>query len=286
MLGGTDPSQNPALAGAMGNYARYADPSQSLGVQNAQDIYGQANRMVSDPMSDPTIAAYMQSAIDPLTRQYEQTVGNTLAGQAVGAGGLGGSRQGVAEGEASRGYMSGVGDISSSVMSNAFNRAMNQQLGAGQLLGQQYGQAGQLGLGAGQNLSGAYGDAQTAQARALGLAPGTMQAGMMPYDIMSQIGGQYQGQQQQAINEAMQRFGFNQDAGYNRAADYLSILQGTPWGGSTQSMDQSGSRLGGALGGGALGYGIGSSLFPASSLFGAGLGPMGMLGGALLGSIF
>ena len=65
------------------------------------------------------------------------------------------------------------------------------------------------------------------------MAPQVQQSGMLPWQIQQQVGGQYQAQQQNAINEEMARFNFDQNAPFERATQYVNTLQGTPWGSSS-----------------------------------------------------
>jgi len=63
------------------------------------------------PQQNPMLQQAMQSAIRPLTQQYQENVLGGITDEAVRAGQTGGSRQGIAEGIAGREYLQQVGDI-------------------------------------------------------------------------------------------------------------------------------------------------------------------------------
>lgn len=247
---GFQPMQEEAMSGMM-DYA--GGPQLGGMIGNAQDALNFGLTSYQDPESNPVIGKYVESAIRPLTQAYKGAVGNTIAGNAVGAGGLGGSRQGVAEGLATQSYLDAAGDVSSGIYQDAYGKGLD------------------------------------AMKSSMAMSPMMAQFGQMPYDIANQVGGAYQGMDQNAINEAMQRYGFNQDAGFNRAGSILNTLQGTPWGQSSSTgpnPNQSNplsNMMGGAMGGGALGGMLGAAPLSAG-LFAPPLLPF-MLGGAALGGL-
>jgi hypothetical protein len=220
---GFDPYQTQALT----QQAAYAGSDQLNNAVNGQfSALNYGLNSVYDPQSNPVLQDYVASATRPLTEAYQNTVGNAIAGNAVGAGSFGGSRQGVAEGLASRAYQNAVGDVSTGIYNNAYNQGLDQQ------------------------------------ARMAALAPQVMQAGLMPSQFLGDVGSQQQNQAQLGINEAMNRYNYNQDAPYNRASSYVSTLAGTPWGTSSATgPDPNASNpVIGALGGAGLGYGAASLL--------------------------
>ena len=166
--------------------------------------------------------------------------------QAVHAGGLGGSRQGVAEGIASRGLMDATGDVSTGVYNNAYNQGLNQQ------------------------------------ARMMALMPQTLGLGMYPSQIYGDVGAQRQGQAQLGINEDVSRYNYDQNAEYNRLSQYMNTLQGTPWGGSSVTgPDPNASSTASQLAGGGL-MGLGTYGLLAANPATA---PFALGGGLLAGSM-
>jgi len=215
-------SQEEALA--------YANSPEMQGMlSNAQRASSFGMNSVFNPESNPVLQRYVESATRPLNQAYNEQIIPGIQDQAVGTGGLGGSRQGVAEGLASRSLMDATSDISSGIYNNAYNTGME------------------------------------AQQRALAMAPQTMGLGMMPSNIFGQVGDVRQGLSQQGINENMARYDYNQNAGFDRYSQYLNTLQGTPWGGSSVTgADPNASSglaqgMGGALAGGGLAYMMGAT---------------------------
>ena len=110
-----------------------------------------------DPSSNPYFQQAVQSAIRPLTEQFTEQVLPSIRSGAIGAGQTGSSREGVAQGIASRGYLDAVGDITSGMGNQAYAQGL-QALGAGAgigqgLIGQGLQAAGGLG-GLGQAMAG------------------------------------------------------------------------------------------------------------------------------------
>ena len=175
----------------MENYAQGDQLNQAIGSQFGALDFGL--NAVQDPYSNQALQSHIAAAQRPITQAYEEQVLPGIRDQAEMYGGAG-SRTGLAEGVASRGYMDAMGDVSSGMMSNAYGQGLDQQ------------------------------------ARMTALAPQAMQSGMMPWQIQGDVGAQYQGMEQQGINEEMARYGYDQNAEYDRYSQYLSTLQGTPWG--------------------------------------------------------
>lgn len=232
-------SQNMAL-GYAGSQGMNASIGNNIGAMN----YGLNS--VYDPQSNPVINNYVSSATRPLYETYNEQVMPGIKNQAVASGGLGGSRQGVAEGIAGRGLMNAVGDVSTGIYNNAYNQGLDQQ------------------------------------ARMAALAPQTMGLGLMPSQIYGDVGAQQQQMTQQGINENMSRYDYNQNADYNRYTDYLNTLQGTPWGSSSSTgpnpnQQSTAAQLGGSAMSGLGTYGL-LAANPATAPFALG-------GGLLMGGL-
>lgn len=234
-----NPLQEQAFAGQLG-YAGSPELQNLIGNQFDATNFGL--NAVNDPYSNQALQSHIAAAQRPLTQAYQEQVLPGIRDQAEMYGGAG-SRTGLAEGVASRGYLDAMGDVSSGMMSQAYGQGLDQQ------------------------------------ARMMALAPQTMQSGMMPWNIAGQVGSQYQGMDQNAINEAMSRYNFDQTAGYDRYTDYLNTLQGTPWGSSTATGPDPNATnpLTGALGGAAMGAGMYSMM---------GAGPMALSNPYLAAAMF
>lgn len=112
-----------------------------------------------------------------------------------------------------------------------------------------------------------YADERTRQAAAITGAP---QLAGADYADMAQrfaAGQTQESYDQAAIDEALQRFNYEQDKPYSKLQNFLSAAYGAPMGmQTTQPIYR--NQLGGALGGGALGYSLGGPV-------GAGIGAIG-----------
>ena len=206
--------------------------------------------------SNPFLAGAAQAAIRPLYSQAQGLLQQARRG-ANEAGQLGGDRQAILE---------------QGVISDFLQRA-------GDVTAQLYGDA--------------YGQTLTAQSRALGLTPNVMPTLLQPAQTLAGVGATQQARQQQAIDDARARFEFAQRApgdALNRFSNVVagSILPGTTTastvrpGGGMGLGTLGGAALGGLAGGGYLGT-LGMGLGTGEALFG---GPAGIIGGAILGSLF
>lgn len=216
-----DPLQQQAMQQQLG-YAGSDQLNSSIGNQFGALNYGLNSAY--DPQSNPVINDYVASATRPLTEAYQNAVGNTIAGGASGVGGLGGSRQGVAEGQATKAYLNALGDTSTGIYNNAYNQGLDQQ------------------------------------ARMLALAPQTMQAGLYPSQLTGQVGAQQQGMAQQGINESMNRYDYNQNAEYKRLQDYFNTLSGTPFMTTQAPNPNQQNNLASMIGTGTAGLGLLSAI--------------------------
>lgn len=117
-------------------------------------------------------------------------------------------------------------------------------------------------------------DAERArQMAAVGAAPAMSEAGYADINKLMTIGQAQEGYQEMALQDAINRFNFQQNLPQAQLQQFLSAAYGSPQGGiSTQPVYS--NRLGSALGAGALGYGMTGSPYGAAA--GAALG--GLLG--------
>lgn len=121
---------------------------------------------ILSPETNPFLAQTAQAATRPIFQQLTESVLPSIRGGAIGAGGYGGSRQGIAEGIASRGALQAAGDVTGDI----YSRGYGQGLGALQ--------------------------------QGLALAPQTAGLGLLPSQIMAGVGEQ----QRLAPHEQLQRF--------------------------------------------------------------------------------
>lgn len=199
-----------------------------------------------DPASNPFFQSAVEGAIRPVVRQFTDAGGPlaSIRSGATDAGQYGGSRQGIAEGIA---------------LTN-----LNQQL---------LDTTAQMG-------SAAYGQGLDAQGRALAFLPQTQQAAITPANTLDVVGQQQRQQQQDYINELIDRWNYEQNLPAAKLAQYQNMVQGN-FGGTAQTTADiaKANPLLGAAGGAIMGYGaasmgmMGTAITPGvGTLIGAGLG--------------
>lgn len=141
--------------------------------------------------------------------------------------------------------------------------------------------------------SAAYGQGLDASGKALAMAPGVMQAGMMPATMLDAVGQQNRAYEQSLIDEAMNKWNFEQNVDAAKLANYQGLVQGN-FGGTSTAIQTGGgpnkavSAIGGAATGAALGT-MGTAIATGASMgsvvpgwgtaIGAGIGALiGLLG--------
>ena len=235
-----DPLQDQAQNARL-NYGVNALPGQ---INQAQNALGFA-------LNAPNIAAnpYVQDMMGlnerMLNRNLQENILPGIDSGAVQAGAYGGSRQGIAQGQAIRGTQEAIGNANAQMAMDAYGK----------------------GLGA--------------QGIALGMAPNIANFGFMPMDVMSQTGAYNRGIDQEALSADMDRWNYLQNLPWDNLNKYGALVSGNnAWGSATTTDGGGSSPLSGAIGGGLAGYSLGSAFLP----FGMG-GPIGAIGGALLGGL-
>lgn len=271
-----------SLQNSIGNLVNLGQQQGQIGMSGAAGTTGSINFLnnAGDPANNPFFQSAVQSAIRPVTQNFQENVLPSIQSGAIQSGQLGGSRQGIAQGIASRGYLDTVGDITANMGNSAYAQGLNAVSNAGQLglgLAGQLGQASNTFGNLGSLGSSLYGTALQGNANAAnigqgmqelvqrgqlgGLAsiPGLMQGSLVQGNTTLNAGNMYQNQAQNYAN-----------APYQNISDYLGLLaNGAALGGTTsQSQSGGGSRLTGALGGGMAG----SMFGPWGTAIGAGLG--------------
>lgn len=217
------------------------DPSQTKGQNMALDAAGlqkylttnavQSNKFllgdIWNPQSNPALQGAIDASIRPVTQQYQETVLPGLRDEFQAAGqSFGGSRRGVAEGIAGRGYLNTVGDTSSKLVQDQ------------------------------------YGNNLRAMVQGLGLVPQTTQAALQPAQTVSGVGDIRQRMQQALLNQNVSNFNYDQYAPFLQSKELLSLLGGLP-GGTTTSTANNPPQAPWwqqALGGGMMGSSILSNL--------------------------
>jgi hypothetical protein len=217
--------------------------------QNLANQAGGYSSFLMGPAQYAEANPYLQSAINaairPVTQGYMDSGGvmQSIRHGATGAGQVGGSRQGVAEGIAAGRYADTVGDISTKMsMENYLN-------------------------------------AQRAGAQSLALAPQTYGLGNQPALGLSAVGGQNEwlSQAQEDYDAASKSWGLN--APWQAINNYANIVYGGSAPGTTVtqtgSMPPKPDRTNAMLGGAMSGAAAGASFGPWGALIGAGVGLIG-----------
>jgi hypothetical protein len=218
--------------------------------------------------NNPYLAGATTAALRPIYQQTQNLLTQARRG-ATGAGQLNSDRQALLEQGVIGDYLTRAGDVSANMYNQAYENALRTQ------------------------------------AASIGQVPTAMQSLMTPSQSLMGLGGLQQQRAQQGIEAARERFEFGQQAPYQAINQYGNIVAGSMLPGNTYAETQGGGGigLGGGLGG--IAGGLAGSGALAGSLGGTGTllgtaatqtagatglaalgGPIGMMGGMLLGSLF
>jgi hypothetical protein len=156
----------------------------------ANDFY--TNGAIWDPASNPNLKGAIDASVRPVYDNLTERALPAIRGEGVTTGNFGSSRQGIAEGLASREAGRTAGDISSKIAQNEYETDLS------------------------------------AQQRAIGMTPQVQAMQTAGARTQSGVGDIRQAMEQARINAAMQAFNFDQNAPFMNAKDILAILQGIP----------------------------------------------------------
>lgn len=204
LVAGFNDTQNQAhqnLLGQAGGLNAGANELRELGTATARGDFLDFN---SSPIGE-----YTQQLSDIQRRNFDENQARNLDLNAIQSGAYGGSRHGLAEGVAERGFQEALTSQQAQIALQNYLQERGYQQNAGQLLG---------------------------QANALSLAPGQLQAS---------IGEQQQRQSQQELLGDYQLFNDDNQRRWNRTINYSNILnQQNPVGiGYDQNSASSGSTV-------------------------------------------
>jgi len=183
------------VTGGQAGQIDVTDPTQQYLSQTLQG-QGQGMETLTDLQQggiNPNLQGMVGAATRGLTENYQQQVMPGIRQNAAFSGGLGGSRQGVAEGIASQSYLNNIQDTASNIYGQAYDADQQRRLSAAQgMLSQQ--------AGAGQIASGLMGQQAQTGLGAIGAGNELAQLGMAPSGYANQVYGygwnplqQYQG---------------------------------------------------------------------------------------------
>lgn len=198
------------------------------------------------PESNPFFLRHVQSTLRPMTQAFTDPGGvlSTIRSDFGAAGQYGSPRHELAAGIAGGRLADAMAAASASMGSEAYKAGLD------------------------------------AQARTLALLPNVTAAQLAPTTTLDAVGAQARSLQQDFINQAIQRYNYEQQAPWTNLANYQNLIQGTYGGTSTGMLQAPGTPpLMAGLGGAALGYSA-AKAFPALALTGpqgAAIGALGML---------
>jgi hypothetical protein len=233
--------QNAALEAASGQGAQ-------LGSAAADAQKFLMNPALLSPDSNPWLQQQGDAIARTMSDQLTKSILPSLRSGATMTGGMysgGSSREALAQGLAAEGTARQTGDALANLYSNAYS----------------------TGLGT--------------MTDALKLNPLTQQGTLFNSSVQAQVGAQRRAQQQAMLDEAAQRFNFQQMLPFYTAQDLLSMISGMPGGqgvSSVQGAQPKANPIMGGLGGAASGAALGSMIMPGfGTAIGAGLGLLGGL---------
>jgi hypothetical protein len=204
-------------------------------------------------MGNPYQQAAIASASRPIFQQYEQQVLPGITSMFSGAGRYGSEAMGRSLGQATEATARALGDVGTQIAYSGYEaeRGRQQQAMAGQL-------------------------------QAATLAPQIYGQQFLPSQQLAQVGAAREAIAGQPLQEAIQRYQFQQQMPYQQLQGFLSSIYGTPMAASQYAPPAQTNRAASTLGGAALGAGIGQMIgggfggFSAPAI-GAGLGALGGL---------
>lgn len=226
----------PQIAGQ--NMALGAAPVQAGLAKNAagaNNFYTSGD--IWNPSSNPNLQGAIDASVRPIYENLTEKALPAIRQEAITAGGFGGSRQGIAEGIATREASRAAGDTASKLAQSQYDTNVNAQL------------------------------------KALALTPTIQGAQTAPSITTSGVGDVQQALQQALLNQDVSGFNFDQYAPFMQSKEIMALLQGLPGGTAISTANSpTSSPWGQALGGAATGASLGSALMPG---IGTGIGALG-----------
>ena len=151
-----------------------------------------------DVRNNPWVAGAASAATQPLYERLMTEVLPALRQGSVAQGMRGSSREALAAGQAVGQTQEAAGNVNASIYNNAYNTGMSSLLSG------------------------------------LSLMPTQQQSMFAPAQALLGVGNQQQAQEQAGIDEAVQRYMYNQGVPFEQLKDYASLIS-TPYGGASES---------------------------------------------------
>ncbi len=239
---GAAPVQPSQETLAAENYLRAVVPGQISNVNSIQQATDFGLSDVLNVNTNPYGQAAIRAAITPITQSFTDPNGvmAQIRQGAVEAGGVGGSRQGIAEGVAAGKYAQTIGDTAAKMANEQYAQGLNTF------------------------------------EKTLMFSPSAMQAGTIPAQTLANVGASVEGRQMELADYETQKALWEMNAPWNPVQNYANIIYGGGSSGSTatgRTTGSTGSRLMSGLSGAATGVGLAGALGMATP-WGAALGAL------------
>ena len=228
-------------------------------------------------------------ALSEMARTQDETLASQLRSSGIGLGNLGRSmtenlgssaRTGIADlGSYGRSAAETLGDSTAGSvlgMSQAAREGMAQMGDVGTSL------ANKANLGLSDFYSNQYGQGLDAVSQGILGSGQVASLSQMPSQSLYGVGDIMQAEGMKPLQESMDRYYYNQQAPWNDLQSYVAAINGLPISGGTKRTSTPTNPMGGAIGGGMTGYALGT--LASDAMAGSSYGPLGALGGALLGA--
>lgn len=210
----------------------YGQQAQQSGLYG-QDIGFSYGQMATDPRAvQAYMSPYQQGVTDIAKAQAIEDAKKSQLGANLGAvrqGTYGGARQSLVQAQREAALQKQLGDIQTQGLQSAYDRAVQaQQFGVssgiqGAQAGIQGAQAGLQGVGAAQ---AGYGMAGQMGQGLTGLGQARQGADLTRLGFQQEIGGIPQAQRQAVIDQAVRNYALQQEAPFQRLAQYSGLVRG------------------------------------------------------------
>jgi hypothetical protein len=210
----------------------YGEQAQQSGLYG-QDIGFSYGQMATDPRAvQAYMSPYQQGVTDIAKAQAIEDAKKSQLGANLGAvrqGTYGGARQSLVQAQREAALQKQLGDIQTQGLQSAYDRAVQaQQFGVssgiqGAQAGIQGAQAGLQGVGAAQ---AGYGMAGQMGQGLTGLGQARQGADLTRLGFQQEIGGIPQAQRQAVIDQAVRNYALQQEAPFQRLAQYSGLVRG------------------------------------------------------------
>ncbi len=201
---------------------------------------------------NPFIGNAINSFANDAVGNFQQQVMPALRASQIAYQPGGSSRGEIASGIAAGNVGRSIADFANRSYMNAFDSAQAQQMGAAQLMEQSRGrradEALQQGMGAmGLGLSGEQAIGQRL-GQGLSAYGGVSQTPVDVYGNVMDVGMTQRELEQQQLDEAVNRYQFDQNIQDQKLSNYMGLVQGSYGGNTTTSAQRGGMGLAGSLG--------------------------------------